>query len=48
LRQNGPDRAEAPTEVTSRVEPFSTTMEEGWEGCGRWERDNVSTVEVVW
>jgi hypothetical protein len=31
-----------------RVEPFYTTMEEGWEGCVGWERDNVPAVEAVW
>jgi hypothetical protein len=37
LRLNGPERTEARTEVTGRVELFPTMMEEGWEGCGESE-----------
>jgi hypothetical protein len=48
LRCNGPGRTESPIKVTGRVESFLTMMEEGWEGCGGWELDNVSVVEVVW
>lgn len=29
MRWNDPGRIELPTEVTGRVEPFPTTMEEG-------------------
>jgi hypothetical protein len=48
LRHNGPGRTEAPTEVTDRLEPFPTTIEEGWEEWRGWERESVPAVGVVW
>jgi hypothetical protein len=37
VKRKGPGRTAVPTEVTGRVEPFPTTMEEGREGWGRWK-----------
>jgi hypothetical protein len=48
LRWNYPGRIESPNEVTEIMESFPTMIEEGWEGSGEWEWDNVPAVEVVW
>jgi hypothetical protein len=46
LIYNDPGRTEEPTKVTGRVEPFPTTIEEGWEGWRRWEREELTKISL--
>jgi hypothetical protein len=41
VKRKGPGRTTTPTEVTSRAEPFPTTMGEGREGWGRGGRQDT-------
>jgi hypothetical protein len=47
LRQNRPEKAESPTEVTERADPLSTMMDEGSVEVGGWTEVKLPTSEVV-
>lgn len=48
LRYRGPRRTGSPTEVTDRVNPLLTMMEEGKVGLRGWGKETVSGSGVVW
>jgi hypothetical protein len=42
VKRKGSGRTALPTDMTSMVDPFPTTMEEGREGWGRWKTEYLS------